>query len=109
MQYLREASFEIFMLDQFGKGNMDPNILNFILKIKRGGGIYNLFYFRDRSFDHWRGGLNFLTFDVVCYLFSRFLCSGRLLRNIGISLFLLGLQVISVWAAAGLVPLSQLI
>jgi hypothetical protein len=69
------------MFDQFREGYRDSDFLNFMLKIKRGGGLWDLFYFRKRSLDYWRGGLEFLTLVVVCHIFSGILHSGRLAQE----------------------------
>jgi hypothetical protein len=88
---------------------MDPNFMNLMLKIKRGCGICNLFNFQDKSFDQWRGVLNFLTSIVVFYIFSRIFCYGRLIRDIRLSFFPFGLEVVSISVVVGLVSLAYII
>jgi hypothetical protein len=78
------------MLDQFGEGYMDSDFLNFMLKVKCGCKLWDFFYFRNMNLDHWREGLGLLTFVVVCYFISRFLCFRNLFRNARFSCFLLG-------------------
>jgi hypothetical protein len=80
-----------------------------MVKIEKGIGLQNILHFRDKSYSHLRGGSNLLTFGVVCYIFSMLLCSGRLLKKITLSFFLLRLEVIFIGAIIVLVPFAQLI
>jgi hypothetical protein len=53
------------MFDQLREGYRDFDFQNFMLKIKRGGGLWDLFYFRNKGFDHWRRVLCLLIFVIV--------------------------------------------
>jgi hypothetical protein len=76
---------------------MDFNFLNLILKDKRGGRLQNILQFLDRAINHCLGSLCLLLFYASYHLLNRIICSSRLIRNVRISLFLLGPKVVSIW------------
>jgi hypothetical protein len=80
-----------------------------MLKTKRGCGLWDFLYFRNRRMDYWRGVLDFVNFVVVCHIISKLFFSGRLLRNIRHSIVLLGFEDVSILATASLVSHDQLI
>jgi hypothetical protein len=82
------------VLDQLQKGYRDFDILNFMFKVKIGGGLQHFSHFWDKTLGYWSGVLCFLLLDVVFHVFSRLLCSGRMIRDVIIPFFLLILDVI---------------
>jgi hypothetical protein len=88
---------------------MDPNLLNFMLKVERGGGLYNFSYFWDRIFGYWWGLLCFLLFATVSCIFGRLIYYGRLTRDVRLPIFLLRPEVIFIGTTIRLIPFIQLI
>jgi hypothetical protein len=88
---------------------MNFNILNLILKAKRGGGLQNCLHLWDRVLDHCLGVLCLLFFAASYHLLNNMLCSIRLFRTVRISLFLFGPEVISILLVTSPFSFSHLI
>jgi len=80
-----------------------------MLKVKIGGGLQNFFYLWDMTFDYWWEAMCFLILVVDLYIFDMPFYSSRLLRNISLSSFIFGPEVVSIWVVVFLIPLTQLV
>jgi hypothetical protein len=83
--------------------------MNFMLKVKIGGELHNLFYLLDRNFDYWWGVLRSLFLVASCHVFGRIVFFGKLIMDVKLPIFLFRPEVISMWVVAGLIPLAHLV
>jgi hypothetical protein len=97
------------MFNQFGQGDMDSDLLNFMLEIERRCKFQDFSYFGNMNLDYGREGLGILTSVIVLYFISKFLCSSGLLRKIRGYCLSLRPQIIPASATTSLVSLAQFI
>jgi hypothetical protein len=80
-----------------------------MLKFKIGGRLQNILYLSGRTFGYWCEALFFSLIAVAFYIIGNIFFSGRLIRDVRLPLFLLGPDIVSIWAISGLIPLTQFI